>query len=220
MNLTIVGELLDLAPDERIYSARFMGDRCYLVTFRQIDPFFVIDLSIPTTPEVLGYLKIPGFSGYLHPYDEDYIIGVGKQDNNLKLSLFDVTNVSSPTEAVPPFIASGDWSDSPVLMDHKAFLFDKSRRLLALPVSTNRIEFKNNEYYAKSYWQGAYVFNLSLEQGFVLRGNITHQDNTSYEYETQVQRILYIEDVLYTVSQAKVKMNDMETLQLLNEVEL
>jgi inhibitor of cysteine peptidase len=220
MNLTIVGELLDLAPDERIYSARFMGDRCYLVTFKQIDPFFVIDLSKPTEPEVLGYLKIPGFSGYLHPYDEDYVIGIGKQDNNLKLSLFDATNVTVPIEAAPPFIVSGDWSDSPVLMDHKAFLFDKPKQLLALPLSINHIEFKDHEYYTKSYWQGAYVFDISLEQGFTFRGGITHQNNTSYDYTSQVQRILYIEDVLYTVSQAKVKMNDIETLQLLNEVEL
>ncbi len=215
MNLTIVGELSGLAPTERIYSARFMGDRCYLVTFRQIDPFFVIDLSTPTEPEVLGYLKIPGFSGYLHPYDEDYVIGVGKQDNDLKLSLFDATNVTAPTEAAPPFIVSGDWSDSPVLMDHKAFLFDKAKQLLALPVSINHYE-----YYTKSYWQGAYVFDISLEQGFTFRGGITHQNNAGYEYGYQVQRILYIEDVLYTVSPAKVKMNDIETLQLLNEVEL
>jgi inhibitor of cysteine peptidase len=220
MNLTIVGELSGLAPGERIYSARFMSDRCYLVTFKQIDPFFVIDLSIPTEPEVLGYLKIEGFSGYLHPYDEDYVIGIGKQGGNLKLSLFDVTDVNSPTEAAPPFIVAGDWSDSPVLMDHKAFLFEKSKQLLALPVSINRIEFKDHEYYTKSYWQGAYVFDISLEQGFTLRGGITHQNNTTYEYGYQVQRILYIEDVLYTVSQAKVKMNDIETLQLLNEVEL
>ena len=219
MNLTIVGELSGLAPTERIYSARFMGDRCYLVTFRQIDPFFVIALSTPTEPEVLGYLKIPGFSGYLHPYDEDYVIGIGKQDNNLKLSLFDATNVTAPTEAAPPFIVS-DWSDSPVLRDHKAFLFDKSKRLLALPVSINYVEIRDSTFYTKHYWQGAYVFDVSLEQGFVLRGNITHQNNTSYDYTTQVQRILYIDDVLYTVSEAKVKMNDIETLQLLNEVEL
>ncbi len=220
MNMKIVGELSGLAPGERIYSARFMGDRCYLVTFKQIDPFFVIDLSEPTKPEVLGYLKIPGFSGYLHPYDEDYVIGIGKQDSNLKLSLFDATNVTSPIEAAPPFIVSGDWSDSPVLMDHKAFLFDKPKQLLALPVSINYVEFKDHEYYTKSYWQGAYVFNISLEQGFTFRGGITHQNNTSYEYDYQVQRILYIEEALYTVSEAKVKMNDIETLQLLNEVEL
>jgi len=222
MSLGIVGELSGLAPGERIYSARFMGDRCYLVTFRQVDPFFVIDLAEPSEPEVLGYLKIPGFSGYLHSYDENYVIGVGKQDSSLKLSLFDVTDVTNPTEAAK-FLVSGGWSDSTVLADHKAFLFDKAKQLLALPVSINYYyEIRENDVYTPRYWQGAYVFSVSLEQGFVLRGNITHQNNNaSYvEYRYQVQRILYIEDVLYTVSEAKVKMNDMETLQLLNEVEL
>ena len=214
MSLNIVGELPDLAPGERIYSARFMGDRCYLVTFKQVDPFFVIDLSNPTEPKVLGYLKIPGFSGYLHPYDESHIIGTGKQDNNVKLSLFNVTDVTAPTEAVPPYIVPADWSDSTVLMDHKAFLFDKSKQLLALPVSIS-------EYYIKGYWQGAYVFNVSLEQGFTFKASITHQDNNaSYEYNTQVQRILYIENVLYTVSETKVKMNLIENLQPIKEIEL
>jgi uncharacterized secreted protein with C-terminal beta-propeller domain len=73
-NLEIVGGLDEIAPDESIFSARFMGDRLYLVTFQQIDPFFVIDLS-SDTPKILGELKIPGFSNYLHPYDEDHVIG-------------------------------------------------------------------------------------------------------------------------------------------------
>ncbi|MCP8309650.1 MAG: beta-propeller domain-containing protein, partial [archaeon] len=88
MDLNIVGELKGLAPEERIYSARFIDDRCYLVTFRQIDPFFVIDLGNPTEPKVLGFLKIPGFSGYLHSYDENHIIGVGMEEGKVKLSLF------------------------------------------------------------------------------------------------------------------------------------
>ncbi|MFQ5758554.1 MAG: beta-propeller domain-containing protein, partial [Candidatus Bathyarchaeia archaeon] len=79
MNLTIVGRLEGLAPGERIHSARFMGDRCYLVTFRKVDPLFVIDLEDPYDPEVLGKLKIPGYSDYLHPSDENHIIGVGKE---------------------------------------------------------------------------------------------------------------------------------------------
>jgi inhibitor of cysteine peptidase len=221
MSLNIVGKLEDLAPGERIYSARFMGDRCYLVTFKQIDPFFVIDLSNPTEPKALGELKIPGFSGYLHPYDENHIIGIGKQDNNVKLSLFNVTNVTAPTEAAK-FIVSGDWSDSTVLTDHKAFLFDKSKQLLTLPVSINFIEVKNGEYYTKRYWQGAYVFNITLSDGFVLRGNVTHQENSVGGWESgyRVKRSLYIENVLYTMSDKKIKMNDLEDLALLNKIEL
>jgi len=221
MSLNVVGKLEALAPGERIYSARFLGNRCYLVTFRRVDPFFVIDLSNPAEPKVLGKLKIPGFSGYLHPYDGNHVIGIGKQDNNLKLSLFDVKNVTAPKETAK-FVVQGDWSDSPVLRDHKAFLFDKSKQLLALPVSISHVELKTDGYYLKSFWQGAYVFEVSLEQGFKLKGNVTHQNGITNPFEgsLEVKRILYIEDVLYTVSEAKVKMNDLENLQPLNEIEL
>lgn len=214
MSLNIVGELEGLAPGERIYSARFMGDRCYLVTFKQIDPFFVIDLSSPTDPKVLGELKIPGFSGYLHPYDENHIIGIGKQDGNVKLSLFNVTDVTAPTETAKHIVA-GQWSDSTVLTDHKAFLFDKSKQLLVLPVSLNG-------YYAKHYWQGAYVFNITLSDGFVLKGGVTHQESDVNGWDSNylVKRVLYIENTLYTVSNKKIKMNDLETLQEINEVKL
>ena len=219
MSLSVVGKLENLAPSERIYSARFMGDRCYLVTFMQIDPFFVIDVSNPTNPTVLGFLKIPGFSGYLHPYDEDHIIGIGKQDSNLKLSLFDVTNVTAPTEEAK-YVVQADWSDSAVLWDHKAFLFDKAKQLLALPVSINWFEIRE-EYYTKGFWQGAYIFDVSLDLGFTLEGNVTHQNVTNqFESSFEVKRILYIENVLYTISDRKVKMNNLENLDLINEVQL
>ena len=106
-NLTVIGSLEGLANGENLQSVRFIGDRCYLVTFMRTDPLFVIDLSQPTNPTVLGELKIPGYSDYLHPYDETHLIGVGKEavDSNqgdfawyqgLKLSLFDVSNVNNP----------------------------------------------------------------------------------------------------------------------------
>jgi uncharacterized secreted protein with C-terminal beta-propeller domain len=101
--LSVAGALENLAQGERIYSARFMGNRCYLVTFRQVDPFFVIDLSDPSQPKLLGELKITGYSDYLHPYDENHIIGIGKETDaglyqGLKISLFDVSDVSNPKE--------------------------------------------------------------------------------------------------------------------------
>lgn len=221
MSLNIVGELPDLAPGERIYSARFMGDRCYLVTFQQIDPFFVIDLSSSTEPKVLGYLKIPGFSGYLHPYDENHIIGIGKQESNVKLSLFNVTNVTAPIETAK-FTVSGDWSDSTVLTDHKAFLFDKTKQLLALPVSISFIKIKDSGYYTKDYWQGVYVFNVTSTNGFVLKGNVTHQEDDidGWDNNYQVKRALYIGNILYTVSDKKIKMSSLEDLALIKEIEL
>jgi inhibitor of cysteine peptidase len=221
MNLNIVGKLEDLASGEQIYSTRFMGDRCYLVTYRQIDPFFVIDIANPTEPKVLGYLKIPGFSGYLHPYDENHIIGIGKQDTNVKLSLFDVTDVTDPTETAK-YIVEAEYSDSPVLYDHKAFLFDKPKQLLALPVSTNLLRLRDGN---SNYWQGAYIFDISLD-GIELRGGITHMedgfvvDGKYYYYDYTVQRTLYIDNVLYTISSMKVKMNNLETLAEINEVDI
>jgi inhibitor of cysteine peptidase len=219
MSLSVVGKLENLALTERIYSVRFIDNRCYLVTFRQVDPFFVIDLSSPVKPEVLGYLKIPGFSSYLHPYDENHIIGIGKEGNNVKMSLFDVTNVAAPTETAR-FSVSGDWSDSTALGDHKAFLFNKTKRLLAIPITVNAAKVVDG-YYARSYWQGVYVFNISLEDGFVLRGNITHQESTSYfQQGYEVQRMLYIDNVLYTVSDRKIMMNSLENLEQIGEIEL
>jgi uncharacterized secreted protein with C-terminal beta-propeller domain len=222
MSLGTVGKLEGVASGERIYSARFMGNRAYLVTFRQIDPFFVIDLSNPTAPEVLGYLKIPGFSGYLHPYDENHVIGVGTQDSNVKLSLFDVTNVTAPDEAAPPYIVKASWSDTSVLYDHKAFLFDKSKQLLALPISISETMWLNDTYYNTVFWQGEYVFNISLTNGFELKGNVTHQGTNMEQWDSNywVKRALYIDNVLYTVSDKMIKMNSLADLSLLKEVQL
>jgi len=216
MNLTMVGRLENLASEERIYSARFMGDRCYLVTFKQVDPFFVIDLKDPESPKVLGFLKIPGYSSYLHPYDEDHIIGIGKENANLKISLFDVSNVSDPKEVGKYTVGDeGSWSDSPILWDHKALLFDRSRNLLVIPVWTEFVV--KGEY---SAWQGAYVFDTSLPSGIMLRGGITHFEDAELQGEYFVKRSFYIDNVLYTVSDKEIKMNDLENLQPINEVKL
>ncbi|MEM2136991.1 MAG: beta-propeller domain-containing protein [Candidatus Methanomethylicia archaeon] len=217
MNLNVVGKLLNLAVGERIYSARFMGDRCYLVTFRQVDPFFVIDLSDPMNPKVLGFLKIPGFSSYLHPYDENHIIGVGLEDGRVKLSLFDVSNVDKPVE-LSKYVVEGEYSSTLVLQDHKAFLFDKSMKLLAIPISILNVTGGG---YIKSYWQGLYVFQLDLEVGFILRGRITHQNNV-YDWSGKyfIRRALYIGEFLYTVSDGKIVVNSIGDLKMVGELPL
>jgi len=240
--LTITGSLTDLAPGETIYSARFMGERGYLVTFKQVDPLFVIDLSNPSHPKQLGYLKVTGYSDYLHPYDENHLIGIGKETTDagefawyqgVKISLFDVTDVSNPVEISN--IEIGDrGTDSPVLWDHKAFLFDKSRNLLVMPILVAEVDVsKYSEEalawaYGEPVWQGAYVFDISLDEGFQLKGGITHIENLGdlkqeyyYYYSPfSVTRSLYIGNVLYTISEAKIKMNSLENLDYINEVEL
>jgi uncharacterized secreted protein with C-terminal beta-propeller domain len=109
------------------------------------------------------------------------------------------------------------------LRDHKAFLFDQTKQLLALPVSVNSLKNVNSSSYTYewSYWQGAYIFDITLEYGFVLKGNVTHRESsTGYEYGQEVQRILYIGNVLYTVSETMVKMNNLSTLEEIGVLEL
>ena len=243
MSLEITSSLEDLASGETIYSARFMGERGYLVTFKQIDPLFVIDLSDPYDPEVLGYLKVTGYSDYLHPYDENHIIGVGKETTDagefawyqgVKISLFDVTDVSNPVE-IDKLEIGDRGTDSPVLRDHKAFLFDRTRNLLVMPIleaSVNVSAYPEGVpswAYGEPVYQGAYVFNISVDNGLQLKGRVTHiEDPTEleeyyyYYYYSPffVIRSLYIDDVLYTISNAKIKMHNLGNLDYINEVEL
>jgi inhibitor of cysteine peptidase len=254
-NLTVIGNLEGLANGENLDSVRFIGDRGYLVTFMRTDPLFVIDLSQPTNPKVLGELKIPGYSDYLHPYDETHLIGVGKEavDSNqgdfawyqgLKLSLFDVSNVNSPVQ-LSNFTIGDRGTYSPVLTDPKAFLFDESKNLLVIPVSLALADNATLQQmpqsgqsaasaYGTTVWQGAYVFSLSLDGGFTLKGTITHLDpsllnsqgqltNSNDYYNTQNQwitRSLYIGNTLYTVSNCEVKLNSLTDLSQIAQVNL
>ena len=237
-SLNTVGKLEAIAPDERIYSARFLGDRLYMVTFKRIDPLFVIDLSNPQKPEVLGELKIPGYSDYLHPYDETHIIGIGKETEGnewggvstkgVKLALFDVSDVKSPKQLAKYEIGSSG-TDSEALRDHKAFLFDSKKNLLVIPVTEikGKMEYDQNlGYYRQRSWQGAYVFNVDLN-GFEVKGKITHnegdekQDWYWYGSPNAVRRSLFMDDVLYTVSDKKIKANDLNNISTeIKEIDL
>jgi len=223
MNLSIVGSVENMAPGEAIDSARFMGDRCYLATsIVRRDPFFVIDVENASDPKVLGYLKIPGFSRYLHPYDESHMIGVGRDENNsVKISLFDVSNVSAPVE-MDRYAVEGSWSDTSVLTDHKAFLFDRSKDLLVIPASAYNAYGVKGFYNYYDPWQGALVFNITLTDGFVLRGTISHQEPSAYDWDSTywVKRTFYVRNVLYTVSDVKVKLNSLDDLAFIKEVPL
>jgi len=243
-DLNIVGKLEDLAPGEQIYSARFMGDRCYLVTFRKIDPLFVIDLSNPSLPTILGKLKIPGYSDYLHPYDENHLIGIGKEAigaeegdftwyQGVKLSLFDVSDVSKPKE-ISKYEIGDRGTDSNALHDHKAFLFSKSKGMIVIPITLAEIDEEKYptgvppNMYGDFVWQGAYVLNIDLTNGITLRGRITHLDDEEYFLKSgyyfytpySVKRSLYIGDNLYTLSSKMIKMNKLDSLEEVNKIEL
>ncbi len=230
------GSLEYIAPDERIYSTRFIGERLYMVTFKRIDPFFVIDLSDPARPFILGKLKLPGYSDYLHPYDNNHIIGIGKETESnewggvstggLKLALFDVTDVNNPRLLDKAEIGDSG-TDSPALQDHRAFLFDRGKDLLVIPVRevTRTPAGSDVKYgYRPGVWNGVYVYGLTPDTGFVLKGTVTHGDNQDYGYwnsPQSVRRSLYIGDVLYTVSETLVKMNSLSDLKKeLNQIPL
>ncbi|MCK4919242.1 MAG: beta-propeller domain-containing protein, partial [Candidatus Pacebacteria bacterium] len=235
-DMKVVGKVEELAEGERIYSVRFMQNRAYMVTFRQTDPLFVIGLDDPTNPEVLGELKVPGFSSYLHPYDETTLIGLGKEsDENgritggVKLSLFDVSDVKNPTE-IDKYILGDRSSNSIAINEHKAFLFSKDKNLLVIPVSMQeniviQEMIINQEGISleesmrimppvRKYFNGVAVFNVS-QKGFELKGKIDHSDsnNNNYYYgNNNVSRSLYIDDVLYTLSSQYLKANWLDTL--------
>jgi inhibitor of cysteine peptidase len=244
-SLNTVGSLEKIAHEESIYSARFMGDKLYLVTYQRIDPFFVIDLS-SDTPKVLGALKIPGYSSYLHPYDETHIIGIGKETKQnqygglepvgVKISLFDVSDVTNPV-TVDTFLIGGPGTDSEVLSDPKAFLFDKEKNVLSIPVFQQyygrpiplESSVKNgidtttqsaNEgksviisppYNQPNNWRGFYVFGVDPAKGFSLKGIVEHYNGTIYDY-TFGSRSFYIDDSLYTLTSGFMKINDLSNL--------
>ncbi len=235
-DLDVIGKVEDIAPDERIYSTRFIGNRLYMVTFKRIDPFFVIDLNL-SSPKILGELKIPGFSDYLHPYDENHIIGIGKETESnewggvsvggLKLALFDVSNVAEPKQ-VGKYEIGTSGTDSEALHEHKAFLFDRKKNVLVIPVRevAERVYDDKRGYYRWRTWQGAYVFTVNPENGFTLRGKVSHgQEDEGSEYyyggsATAVRRSLFMDDFLYTISQKKIKVNDLDTVNEIKEIEL
>lgn len=244
-SMNITGKLEGIAPGEQIYSTRFMGERAYMVTFKSVDPLFVIDLQDAANPRILGALKIPGYSDYLHPYDENHIIGFGKDTVELpqkdhkgkavgttayylgvKMALFDVSDVSNPKEKYN--VKIGDrGTDSELLYDHKALLFSKEKGLLAFPVTVREVsgnavdERTGIPQYGQFTFQGAYVYNLDLANGFVLKGRITHLSESDllkagiYNADSalSVKRVIYIDDVLYTLSDRMIKANGLQDLQ-------
>jgi uncharacterized secreted protein with C-terminal beta-propeller domain len=249
-DLDLIGSVEGLAPGEEIYSVRFIGDRVYMVTYVQLDPLFVIDLSDPYNPEVLGELHIPGVSDYLHPYDENHLIGFGLESlsegdieemgwswfQGIKLSMFDVTDVENPVELHKVVIGDrGTWSE--LNYNHKALLFDKEKGIIAFPVLLAEIPQSVKDDLALDAWiygdytfQGAYVYDVSIENGFELRGTISHYeeselgDDFDYYYDygdnKDVERILYIGDYFYTVSQMFVQANEMDSLDETKSLEL
>ncbi len=216
-DLKQIGLVQNIAPGEQIYATRFMGKKGYLVTFKSVDPFFVLDLSDPKDPKITGQLKIPGFSNYLHPISENLIIGIGKNATEgvdsfgdetgfawyqgLKLGLFDVSDTNNPKELAK--VEIGDrGTDSVVLSDHKALLWDSRNNLLTIPVNLMLIPQEQKAerdkniaaggavypLYGQFKYQGSYVYEVTPSDGFKLKGRISHIE-TKAKIETTNQTL-------------------------------
>lgn len=139
-----MSRITGLAQGERIYAVRFIGDKAYIVTYKEVDPLFVLDISDPSNPVLKGELKVPGYSTYLHPVGDDLLFGIGKDDWDVKVSLFDISNSSNPVE-LDSFITSEYWSEA--VTNHHAFVYHPSRNLVILPIGSEDYIFniENNK---------------------------------------------------------------------------
>ena len=196
VDLRLAGNITGLAPGERVYSSRLVGNTFYLVTFRSVDPLFAVDVSNPEKPTVLGYVKAPGFSEYLHPLPGGKLLGVGAnpEAGSLKISLFDVSN---PRELREVSTVEVRGATSQALWDHHAVTVWLPRRLVLLPLSlpagsgVAAVEFTESTLRLKAFLEHPGAF-----------------------------RALYIGSEIFTVSAGSIRVYSAETLQLLDEIKL
>ena len=215
-DLVTSGSVRNIAPNESIYSARFMGDKGYLVTFRQVDPLFVLDLSNPASPKLLGELEIPGFSEYMHPLDDGHLLTIGQDGSgSLALQIFDVTDPLHPKQAHKYAFSNADmYGYSEAESNHKAFTYYASQQLLAFP-------FVGWGSYDGSMKSSLELFHVDKDQGIFKLGSIDHtqffsgSDPYGYcggYYGVDVRRGMFLDDVVYSISYGGVIANSINDL--------
>jgi hypothetical protein len=201
-DLTAVGSLSGIAPGEQLYAVRFVGDVGYAVTFEQIDPLFTIDLSDPTSPRIAGVLEVTGFSTYLHPVDGDRLLALGLEidpDGNtiegLAVSWFDVSDIAAPSILDRLVFRGDDWSWSEALHDHHAITYH--RGVLSFP------RYRWSE--PNDYESSLAVVDAVPGQPLLHLGDVRHDDLGPPGAWNQVRRSVVIEDWLYSISDAGIK---------------
>ncbi|HEX7046610.1 MAG TPA: beta-propeller domain-containing protein [Gammaproteobacteria bacterium] len=205
--LTPLGEITGIAPGEQLFAARFVDDIAWLVTFEQIDPLFTVDLSNPAKPVIAGELKIPGFSMYLHPLENNRLlaVGIGGDETganwNTVVSLFDVSDISAPALLAQHDLTNDDmdWSQSEALYEHKAFQFHAQRGLLALPLGASHV--------SNGIWEWSSTLELVKVEDDQLstQGSIDHSayfgsNDSGYYYSPDIRRSFFIGDFIYAIS--------------------
>lgn len=224
-----VGRIDDLAKGERIYSARFIGERAFIVTFKEVDPLFTFDLSEPSNPTLLGELKIPGYSTYLHPIGEGHILGIGQNteqkkfddgsvalvQNGMKISLFDTRDLSNPIEQDVAYI-TGEGSYSPALYDHHALFIHAELGLYGLPVEI--YDYSNEQIPHEEH--GAIIYKITPEQGIEEVASLMKVKSSLYtaSYRGIVQRMLYINNSLYVIKNGGISAYTLSDYTLQSEI--
>lgn len=235
--LEVLGHVDGIAPTERIYSARFIGDRGYVVTFRNTDPLWTIDLSDPATPKVIGELQVPGVSTYIHPLDGDSFlltIGYGGNDGGLnwqpQISLFDVRDFANPRLAST--LVLGDefaggywyWASSSALYEHKAFQYWGPMNMLAVPMTIERDWYDDNEYYweLRSYLD---LINVDTVAGLSSYNKVEHSGFYSkrdayYTYGGEISRSIFMGEYIYAISPGGITCHKLSDMSLTSKISL
>jgi uncharacterized secreted protein with C-terminal beta-propeller domain len=181
--LDIVGAVQGYGVDESIFSTRFLGDRGFVVTFRQIDPLFAFDLSDPNNPQLVGELEIPGVSTYIHPLDDNHLLTIGFSGDmfglnpGFQLQIFDAQDLASPRllHAYSPDFSADGFAWTSAMYDHLAFNYFDAAKVLTIPV----------QYYAYSldqHFSGFAAFSVDVQAGFAELGRLDHSDLARNEY--------------------------------------
>lgn len=226
-DLEVVGSIEGLAPGESIYSARFIGDRGFLVTFVRVDPLYTLDLSDPTDPRVVGELKVPGYSDHIQMLDDDHLLTIGKDAvadasfgawiQGVQLSIFDVSDMSNPVQLWNKVIGSRG-THSEANHNPKAFNFYASRGVVAFPIDVYGEGGPQPWSYGDRTFTGLQVYSVSAQAGIDYMGGISSMDdqqNGCYWSYWGFTRGVFIGDTVYAITQNGVKaanLSDMETL--------
>ncbi len=231
------GAVRGLAPGERIYAARMIGPKGYMVTFRQTDPLYTFDLSDHTKPKMLGELKINGYSSYIHPIANDSLLTIGMDADDtgrvkgVQIQIFDVKDMKNPTRSHQHVIETGEaYSHSEALYDHHAFTYDAKREILAVPVSIYN-------YNGNDYFTGLIIFKANAKDGIKEIGRVSHADlvsraychdqsqpagcnpNEGWHWWSDMRRSIFMgggeagnkQDYVYSLSTVGLKVNDLYT---------
>ena len=214
--LVQLGRVGGLGKGERIYAVRFIDDTGYVVTFRQVDPLYTVDVSDPAAPKVVGELKVLGYSAYLHPAGKDLLIGIGQDAteegfrSGAQVSLFDVSNPAAPARLQQRVIGSGS---SIAEYDHHAFLWWPATNLAVLPVSIYTPPPDDGQGRPQSCcaenFMGAIGFGISRD-AITEAGRVTHDGGSGYQ--AIVTRSLVVRGRLYTLSDAGLKVSRLDSL--------